>query len=265
MAKLELVFRSRAGQTFIAQQFVSKPLKIIRPFMLTEGRVLLQLLNVGPGILANDRFHLHIKLEPGAKVVLLNQSATKLHRMQAGEKATQAILIDVAVGAELEYYPGLSIPFRMTHFEQRIRVNLQTGAKFAFLERWAMGRIASSERFVFEVLSSQLKLYQDEQLHYADALDLAGGTARLGSTDDFNYLATGLWYWDQPPSSKQATLRGLNLNDDAFFCEAFDDGSAYVRALANDGLTLNKQIDQFISTWREQIGLGRLELRRFLS
>lgn len=266
MARLELVFGSCAGRTFIREQFVSNPLKILRPFDLKDGRVLLQLLNVGPGILANDVFKLSIKLEPGAKVFLVNQSATKLHSMKPGEQALQEIAIDLAENAELEYYPGLSIPFRNTYFEQSIQVHLDSGAKFAFLERWAMGRIAFGERFLFQELSSQLKLYQDAQLRYADALKLSQSAAQLGATDDFNYLATGVWCWDElPQSSTSEPIRGLSPKEDVFLCEAFGNGTVYVRALANDGLTLGKQTNRFISGWREQAGLGRLEFNRFLS
>ncbi len=264
MTKLELHFATRANKTFLKHQFVSSPLKVIRPFDLEAGRVLLQLVNVGPGIMAKDVFDINIKLEEGAKVVFINQSATKLHTMPLTEKAKQKLHIDVSDGAELEYYAGLSIPFKETAFEQSISVNLAQSAKFVFLERWAMGRIAFGERFLFQSLKSQMKLYQAKKMFYADALDLNSQSNKLGLTDDFAYLAAGVFVWDTlPEASSTEAIQNISLQHDSFTSAHFKDNAAYVRALAQDGLTLAKQINHFVNNWRETIGLEKLEFNRF--
>jgi len=158
MTKLDLSFEVREGKTYLSKQFVSSPLKIIRPFDLGDGRVLLQIVNVGPGVMAGDDFDISITLKAGAKVVLLNQSATKLHSMSLGESARQDINIHVEDGAELEYYPGLTIPFKETVFLQTTTVHLATTAKFAFVENWSMGRIAFDVGFGMYCLHLQYKI-----------------------------------------------------------------------------------------------------------
>ncbi|NOK63283.1 MAG: hypothetical protein GFH27_549325n9 [Chloroflexi bacterium AL-W] len=264
MTRLRLVFDQRDGQTVLREQYASSPLKIVRPFALEHGRVLLQLVNVGPGVMANDAFDIHITLCEGAKVVLLNQSATKLHSMPTEARATQHVQIHLAAEAELEYYPGLSIPYRGTAFQQQITVELAMDAKFAFFERWAMGRIAFGERFVFRHLASQIKVYRDNLLLYADALELSKDAPQIGLTDHFAYLGAGFWFWNVLPEPPLIVpISNMRLADPALVCDAFRMDAAYVRVLANDGLTLRQHIHTFINDWHERIGLERLDFGRF--
>lgn len=264
MTTLRLVFDQRDGQTVLREQYASSPLKIVRPFALSQGRVLLQLVNVGPGVMANDAFDIHITLCESAKVVLLNQSATKLHSMPAGTRATQQVQIQLAAGAEFEYYPGLSIPYRDAAFQQQITVMLAETARFAFFERWAMGRIAFDECFLFRHLVSQIKVYRDSTLAYADALELHKDAPQIGLTDHFAYLGAGVWFWDvlpEPPLIEP--IRNMHLADPALVCDVFRTDAAYVRVLANDGLALSQHIHTFINDWRERAGMERLTFERF--
>ncbi|MCA9837370.1 MAG: urease accessory protein UreD [Trueperaceae bacterium] len=266
MTRLELLFKAREGKTVLAEQFGQGALKVLRPFELESGRVLLQILNVGPGIMAGDLYKLYIKLASGAKVVIVNQSASKLHSMPEGRSACQVIHIELESGAELEYYPGLSIPFKDTQFKNRVAVDLATGAKFALLESWAMGRIAFHERFLFRKLSSQIKVRQTGKLLYADALELDADSARLGLSDAHSYLATGLWVWDRlPETTKPEPIRAIRKEENVFVSEAFEPDKLYLRALANDSLWLSQTTQRFINTWRLQIGFSELEFDRYRS
>lgn len=269
MTKLDLCFEVRDGKTYISKQFVSSPLKIIRPFDLENGRVLLQIVNVGPGVMAGDDFEVAITLKGGAKVVLLNQSATKLHSMALGESARQDVKIQVDDGAELEYYPGLTIPFKETVFSQRTMVQLAQTAKFAFVESWAMGRIAFDERYLFNKLSSRVKVYRGGNPCYADALELDQVTPKLGITDDFSYLANGVWFWDVLPTSSEAnvapSIQSPRLGKAALVSGAFLEDALYMRALANDSLELRTDTFEFINHWRQSIGLKAIDFMRYSS
>ena len=270
MTKLNLCFETRNGKTYLSKQFVSSPLKIIRPFDLDDGHVLLQIVNVGPGVMAGDDFDISVTLKAGAKVVLLNQSATKLHSMSIGESAKQDVKIQVEDGAELEYYPGLTIPFKETVFKQSTTVNLARTAKFAFVENWAMGRIAFNERFMFTSLSSQIKVFQNKKLLYADALELNQATPKLGITDDFSYLANGVWFWNVLPtttakSSIDNPIQSPLLDEASLVCAPFLDDAVYMRALANDSLNLRTEVHGFINQWRVKAGLGEIDFSRYSS
>jgi urease accessory protein len=263
-AILELTFAVREGKTYIAHQATTAPLKIWRPFAIDakhseDRRVLVQIINVSPGVMAADSYDITIHLNQNAKVVLVNQSATKLHQMPQNLSAKQTIRIQLEEGAELEYYPGLTIPFPDAAFKQSINVELSERAKFSFLESWAMGRIERGEAFAFRQLSSRLHVKRSGKLIYTDALELHPPFVGTGILDGHTYLANGLWWGQYVPAllyqTDTLTLVTGQLSDEQI----------YLRSLAKDGLELKQHLQTLINSWREQQGLNFIEFSRFSS
>jgi urease accessory protein len=256
-AKLELTFAARNGQTFIAKQSATSPLKIWRPFEVGDGRVLVQLVNVSPGLMADDVYKININVEEGAKVILVNQSATKLHQMPDGMMAKQTVDIQVANNAELEYYPGLTIPFPETYYKQRVLITLAEQAKFAMLERYAVGRVERGEVHQFRCVSSQIRIIKEGKPIYADGLELAEG---IGLLEGHSYGANGVWCWGALPrvdavtSDKMLLVRGRASPE-----------VGYLRALAQDGLELKTCLDTVIKKWRREQGMAEVMFSRFMS
>ena len=268
VSRLELTFRQRdaqdGSQTYLAEQYVGSPLKILRPFEVGGGRVVLQLLNVGPGVMQGDRYNLSVRVQSGAKVVLVNQSATKLHTMPSGS-ASQNITVHVERGAELEYYPGLVIPYRDADFTQRTDVHLEEGARFGTLERFVMGRTAHGEAFGFRRLSSRLRIYRDDTLVYGDGLELPSErTSHLGLTDRSTYLAAGVWLWGEQPEFLEESRETVRpeFGQAALVQGGFGAG-LYLRGLDADGLEQTWQLEATLRRWREGFGLPTLYLSRF--
>ena len=119
----------------------------------------------------------------GAAAVLVAQSATKLHAMEAPSTGEQRVRITVEAGGSLEYHPGLAIPFPGSAFRQRVDVALEEGARFAALERWSMGRVGRGERGAFRHLSSRLRVEVAGRPVYADAVELGADAAHTGMMD----------------------------------------------------------------------------------
>ena len=69
--RLELVFAPGPRGTSLAHAHVSAPLKIVRPFPLDNGRALVQVLTLGPGLCAGDQYTLDVTVEPGARAVVI--------------------------------------------------------------------------------------------------------------------------------------------------------------------------------------------------
>ena len=88
----------------------SGALRIVRPFPLEGGRILLQILTVGPGLLAGDRYRVEIHVGKGARAVVLHQSAGKVHRMAPGRKASQHVRILVEEDGRAGVLPGPGDP-----------------------------------------------------------------------------------------------------------------------------------------------------------
>lgn len=258
LSRLELTFASRDGQTYLADALTTSPLKIIRPFGLGNGRVLLQLLNVGPGLLAGDRYELNVTVKAGAKVALVNQSATKLHRALPGRWAQQTLHVTLEPGADLELYPGLTIPFADSDTRFETTVQLSGDARFAVLELFAMGRVQRGEAFSFRRLSSRLRVVQDGRLVYADGLELNPENARhTGLTDGFTYLASGFWRWDVPwPDLVQTEIQAVTG-----LCGP---ERGYLRAFGRDGLELTKSVRAQLGAWQRERGVTPLPFERLL-
>ena len=127
-----------------------------------------------------------------------------------------------------------------------------------------MGRLAFDEKYVFERLKSQIKVYQNASLLFADALDLDAKSAGTGLTDGFSYLATGVWVWQQlPQASCSNPIQKPQIKDDVLTSSQFKENAAYLRALANDGIALTRQLSNIVNDWRTEIGNEKLNFERF--
>jgi urease accessory protein UreH len=235
----------------------------VRPFPLKKG-VVLQILNVGPGIMAEDNYEISLRLEPGSHVVIVNQSATKLHRMPEGQKALQRLRIQIAEGARLELYPGITIPYPGSDFRQEIEVEVHPQAEFATLELWAMGRVGRGETFRFRRLSNRLKVVTTTGSDtptplYSDGLELTGKKgANIGLTDGHPYLVAGVCYSDFPWSNEI-----VEREDATLVAGTVNPKLSYARGIARDGVILRRTVQTWINNWREASGLEAISFERF--
>lgn len=265
--RLELTFKYRDQQSYLASQYGTAPLRVTRPFVLPDGRALVQLIQVGPGILGGDRYTADIRLRANAKVVLINQSATKLHSMLNQEYATQSISVTLEAGSELEYYPGVTIPYADADYQQTVTVELAETARFAMLETWAMGRLALGEQFAFRRLSSRVRINEAGRPQYRDGLELLGPSAHhLGMTDGQHYLSAGIFFWNGLPemlAPARAPIQQLKQSEGAFIVQPFSQRAFLVRAIDNNGVALSQQLRQFVTSWRHSQGLAAAAFERF--
>jgi urease accessory protein len=245
----------RDNKTFISSQLANSPLKIWRPFDLSNGRVLAQIVNVSPGIMAGDDYRLELKVKAGAKVVLVNQAATKLHAMPEDSCGKQTVLIRVEDDAELEYYPGLTIPFPRADYVQQVEINLSDAAKFAMLERYAVGRVERREVHQYHRVSSRVRVARNGKPIYADGLELKEG---VGLLDGYSYVANGVWCWG-------STEKTENIQTETMMLVSGHTANTvtYLRALAKDGLELKTSLDDFIKCWRRDQEMAEVLFSRF--
>ena len=260
--RLSLEFVVGARGTTLARSHVSAPLKIVRPFSLDGGRALVQILTLGPGLCAGDTFTIDITVHRGARAIVVMQAASRILGMPAGATATQSVNLTVAAGAQLEYYPGLTIPFADASLSQRINVAADRDARLGILESWAMGRHSRGEHLRFRHLSSRTIVTVGEQPAFADALEIQPGVidaAAMGILEGHRYVASGFWH-GVPENASLATTSTSALM--AFDRGTFPD-SVFLRALATDGYemvtTLQSAIDAIGMAW----GCKPIPLRRF--
>ncbi len=254
--ELELVFEARDGKTVLTQGLQKPPLLFIRPFELEPGVLTVIIVNPTAGILAGDTYKIAVTLHSGARVMLLTQSATKIHKMNGGLNASQDIAFHVANNSRLEYYPERTIPYALSSFKQNLNVHLESGAQFGMLETWTTGRVLRGERLEFTRYASKSSVRIDDKLEYLDSFTLEPANQNLnalGVLEGRDYLANGFFV------GNAASLPELENVSTGFTAG----NHLWLRAVAKNAPDLDRNIVKARDEIRAALfGAGKLELRR---
>lgn len=262
--RLELVFAAGRTGTTLAHAYVSAPLKIVRPFPLADGRLLVQVITLGPGVCAGDDSRIDVTVEPGARAVVVMQAASRILGMPEGAEATQSVNLVVAPDGQLEYYPGLTIPFADSSFRQRVAITADRQSRLGIVECWATGRQARSEYLRFRRLSSRTIVTLSDQPAFADALEIdttSNLAAGAGILEGHRYLASGFWHGVPPDASIALPASDALL---AFGRSAAPD-QTFLRALAHDGFAMSSLLQSAVDVINAAWGLEPIPIRRFVS
>ena len=264
VGRIELVFAASGTGTVLAHAYVRAPLKIVRPFDLDDGRALVQILHLGPGLCAGDEYAIDITVQSGARAVVIMQSASRVLGMPDGTHATQCVTLTIEPGGHLEYYPGLTIPFGDSAFVQRVHVNAARDARVGLLETWSMGRSVRGEHLAFRRISSRTTMTVDGDAVYADAMELEPSRPEVrgaGVLEGYRYVASGFWHNATVDASAALAARDGVLT-------AFGRGtsqSVYLRALTMDGSAMAEMTGEAIEIVNRAWGLPAIPIRRFTS
>jgi urease accessory protein len=254
--ELELVFETRDGKTVLVKGIQKPPLLFIRPFELEPGILTVIIVNPTAGILAGDTYKISVTVHEGARVELLTQSATKIHKMNDGLSAFQEISFQVANNSRLEYYPERTIPYALSNFKQNLNVDLEPYAQFGMLETWTTGRVLRGERLEFTKYASKTSVRIDNKLEYLDSFTLEPESSNLnaiGALEGHDYIASGFFVG---ANSELPKLEGVSTG--------FTTGNhLWLRAIAKNAPDLDRRISQARDTIRTALfGAGKLETRR---
>jgi urease accessory protein len=259
--QLRLRLVNRRGATTIAGQVVTAPFKVFRPQALPDGSLVLQVCMLGPGLRSGDQYRIELLLESGAKALLLFPSAAKVLGAVNGVPAVQECRFEVAGGAQLEYYPGLTIPFPRAAFHQSIEASLERGAHFGILEMWAAGRVERGEELQFCDLQSRTSVSVEGRPAYIDTLRMrphGGGLDGPGVLEGHRYWASGYWHWDGRLEQPDVACDGLEL-----VTGQPPHGSLYLRGLAQDGVALRRRVHEILARQRQAWGLSPVDFGRY--
>lgn len=259
----ELTFSRRGARTVLGASRIAAPLAMIRPFELRDGRLVVQLLSLGPGLCGGDAIEIRIHAAAGAQVIVTTTSATRVLAMAAGAHARQDVHLVADAGATLEYYPRLTIPFPGSSYSQVVSVLADPTAQIGVIECWAMGRVARDEYLAFESLSSRTSLTVGESLLYTDALQLTPAAVPLagaGVLAGRRYAAAGFWHGvTLPGEAEAAPCRNGSLSAIA----QSRPGLAYLRALGDDGPEMDRLLQRSVERVARAWSLEAVSLDRF--
>jgi urease accessory protein len=195
--RLDLTFSVQNGQTVLHHSYCEVPFKITRLLNSRAQAAHLILMHVTAGIFGGDDLASSIRVERGARVLITQQSATKIHP-SGGRLAKQYNQIVVESEAELQFYLEPMIPFAESRLRQVTRIDVQPGGRLMFWEAFMAGRIGRGERWQFRELAVETSLYSDNILLYLDRFQLPNGLQDSAwAMGDCAYVGTGLYVGPQ--------------------------------------------------------------------
>jgi urease accessory protein len=196
--RLDLTFALQDGQTVLRKNYCEVPFKITR--ILNPGCPLahLILMQCTAGLFGGDEVECSIRIERGARVLLTQQSATKVHPSRE-RPAIQMNHIFVESGAELQLYLEPVIPFADSCLRQVTGIDVESGARLLFWEGFMAGRISRGECWQFRELASETHLRVNRELVYLDRFRLVpdGSAGSPWSMGDCSYFGTALHFGEQ--------------------------------------------------------------------
>ena len=171
--RLSLTFSSQCGRTLIRDVYSEVPFKITRVRNLEPlGISHLILMHCTAGLFGGDILECTVHVERGARVLITQQSSTKIHPSRE-RCAIQRNQIRVEAGGELHFHAEPIIPFARSRLNQTTSIEVDHGGRLYFWESFMAGRIASGEVWQFEELASETRLRINGQLVYLDRFRIA--------------------------------------------------------------------------------------------
>jgi urease accessory protein len=155
---LELVCAVDAGgRSYIREQSFCAPIHLSKPH-LDAGVLVVNVANPTAGLFAGDRVRYQVAVESGARLLLTAPSASRAHRIVAGDARVEQEF-RVAAGGWLESWPELFIPQGGARYRQRTSLHVEEGGEALQIEMIAPGRAASGEAFAFAELDWQTDVF----------------------------------------------------------------------------------------------------------
>ncbi|MCM3710599.1 urease accessory protein UreD [Sporosarcina luteola] len=209
--KLDMVFEPRRGYTRMPHVFQQPPLKASRE--LYEGSdptATVFVMESSGGMVAGDRNDITIRLLPGSKARIIQQSALKVYRSHTGETCVQSIDVELEEESRLEWMPEVIIPFADSKFLMETTIHLKKGATLLWGEIIAPGREMRGEVFDFSSLKSMMKIYVEEELLAFDSLRFVPDNLHLnglGLLEDALYVGS---IWLVSEKADEIDLRAIH-------------------------------------------------------
>lgn len=245
---LNIEFINSDNTTKLIRSFSTGAIRVVKPFYIGDTLVL-QIISLGAGICSYDTVEINISVGEACKVILINQSATKILTSYGNERSENHININVGQYSTLEFYSGLIIPFPESELVQSIDVNLSRESKFGYLEILSSGRIEKGEDFLFRNISSNFLIKREKRLIFWENYSIKSyqknNMAILGK---YRYLCTGIWTYELSDD-----IRGLEEFDNGLLVWGRNHhGLTFIRGVARDGHLLIRNVCDLVDKLKRE-------------
>lgn len=179
-ARLELGLARRGERTALVRNRSLGPLRVQRPFYPTSAECHLYVLHPPGGLVAGDSLDIAVECGADTRVLCTTPGAGRAYRGGSTQRPqTQAVRIQVAVGAHCEWLPQENILFAGAWARNDVEVRLAPGAHYTGWDIACLGRPAAGERFTRGLFEQRLWLWRGDRPLLGERQRLAGGDASL--------------------------------------------------------------------------------------
>jgi urease accessory protein len=130
------------------------------------------IMSTSGGILQGDEQKIDITMGRNSIARITTQSATKIYKMEGGY-ASQSINIYSQDGSYLEFVPHQIIPFKSSRFYQEVNLEIEENSVLIYSEIISAGRIASGEKFDFDLCFLRTSAHRNGQILFTDVMNLS--------------------------------------------------------------------------------------------
>ncbi len=214
-AELTLRYQNQSGRSTLVRREHYGPLVVQKPFY-PEGEDVCHSIIVHPpgGIVAGDRLRINIDVEENAHALITTPGATKWYRSE-GELAQQAVALNVASGAALEWLPQEAIVFNSAKARQSIDVSLGDNSRYLGWDILMLGRTASQEKFVDGIYHQAWHITRNGMPLWLERGRIDGGSRLLASAAglaDCSVVATLIAVGNAPNAALVEALRAVPVS-----------------------------------------------------
>ncbi len=238
---------------------------VVRPFELPDGRLVVQLITLGPGLCGGDVVRINVTALDGARVIVTTTAATKIMSMADEVMPSSTCGCRRVTTPRSSTTPPVTIPFPGSALETDGAVT--AGADGARRRDRDAGRSAARRAANISTSGrspSRTTLTVDDRLLYADTLDLepaVNDVAGAGVLSNRRYLAAGFWLGVDNVGELPAVPEGTAATEVAFGQTA--PGLVYLRALGDDGPAMDAMVQRSAELASLAWGVTPVRLDRF--
>jgi len=213
------------------------PLRI-QKVLYPQGEHVAQLLLLHPpgGIAGGDQLSVQLSVEDKAHALLTTPGAAKWYK-SGGDVARQEVVLKVADGAALEWFPQEAIVFDQAVAEQTLTLDCSGDARSCGWDIVVLGRQARNERFIAGRWSQRIEIRRDGRLQWLERSRIDGDDELLKSVVGWNghHVSGLMWATGFVPDEAlvEQCRAGVDQSDVIVGITVLPDGPMLVRVLGS--------------------------------
>jgi urease accessory protein len=170
-----------AGESAVTSAFASSPMKMLTPRARGQS-VWACTSSFGGGLVAGDETTLNVRVGNGAHCFIGTQASTKIYRNPASLPCGHRTCATLGTDSLLVFAPDPVQAFADSHYAQRQRFELASGAGLVLIDWFTSGRAACGERWAFKTFQSRNEVLIEGRLAFLDSLLLSPEEGSLDQT-----------------------------------------------------------------------------------